>query len=121
MGEKYTAEKYRETLIAIHGMNGGKRKEAFGENRCIFSVSEIIEKYNVYINATKTGEYWERKKDGEMVVVRYVEKNIVYVYLCDGGHTQCFSLKYFIDNHTKTEHQSLYLEAFLEEMKEMSE
>lgn len=124
---EYTAEEYREVLKAIYDMDVEERKNNFGVSALVgdyvknFSVSELIEKYRTYINTPKVGEYWKRKKNGEMVVVRYIKNNVVYVYLCCGGHTDYCSLEHFADNHTRTEHKSQYLESFIKEMEEVSE
>ena len=121
-----TAEEYRKVLMSIYDMNAEERKKAFGVSTLVggyvkdFSVSELIEKYRVYINTPKTGEYWKRKGDGEMVVVRYVKDCMVIVYYCDGGFGCEHSLTYFIDYFVRTEHKSRYLADFLNEMKEVS-
>lgn len=126
MGENYTAEEYRETLLAIYKMNSEEREKVFGLIPFIFDfaknyqASELIEKYRAYSNTPKTGEYWKRKTDGEMIVVRRVEKDIVYLYICDGGCSHILSLKCFTDNYTKTEHKSQYLELFIKEMEKVS-
>lgn len=126
MGENYTADEYREVLMAVQDMNGDKRKEAFDKNKCFsdyikdFPASELIEKYRAYKNIPQIGEYWKDKKNGEMIVIRRIEENVVYIYYCDGGYNNSFSYKYFVGNFVKTEHKSQYLEAFLEEMKEVS-
>lgn len=124
---EYTAEEYREVLREIYDMTYIERKTAFGESRTtldyIFnnSAQEIIEKYRTYINTPKTGEYWKSEENGNMVVVRYSEGNVVRYYRCDNGASDCMSVDYFTENFTKTGHKSQYLEAFLSEMKKVSE
>ena len=126
-GEGYTVEEYRKVLISVHDMNGDERKKAFGEEKWLyeyisdFPASKIVEEYRAYKNGPKIGEYWKRKIGGDMVVVQCVEKGNVYVYRCDNGYKNTFSYKYFMDNYTRTEHKSKYFEAFLSEMKEVSE
>ena len=121
----YTAEEYRNVLKGILDMDMFEREEAFGTKKPAlkyaidYPASEIIEKYNVYINMPRTGEYWKHNVDGEMVVVRYVDKNTVRVYYCDGGYNNSFSYKYFVGSFAKTEYKSKYLEDFLNEMKEV--
>lgn len=125
--KEYTAEEYREVLNKIRDMPSYVREAVFGKNRntldYIFydSAQEIIEKYRVYKDSPspKTGEYWKRKDNNGMVVVRHVEKDAVSIYYLDGG-TNRHSLKYFTNTFARTEHKSKYLEAFLEEMKEVS-
>lgn len=125
-GEGYTAEEYREVLKAIYDMDPVERKNIFGVSTLIsgyikdFSVSALIKKYRAYKNIPKVGEYWKKKENGKMVVVRYVKNNIVYVYLCDGGNTDYCPLQHFADNYTRTEYKSKYLGVFFEEMKEVS-
>lgn len=124
-GEWYTAEEYRKVLSKIYDMGSTEREKAFGVDESIceylknFSATELMEKYRIYKNAPKVGEYWKRKKNGETVVVRRVEENMAYVYYRDGS-TNILTFKYFADNFAKTERKSRYLEAFLEEMKEVS-
>lgn len=124
--DEYTAEEYREVLSAIQDMDSVEREKAFGlyETVCTyvkgFSASELIEKYRAYNDLPKVGEYWKRKDNNGMVVVRHVEKDVVSIYYLDGG-TNSHSLKYFINTFTRTEHKSKYLEVFLEEMKEVGD
>ena len=126
-GEGYTAEEYREVLKAIYDMDSVERKNIFGVSTLIggyikdFSVSALIKKYRAYKNIPKVGEYWKKKENGKMVVVRYVKNNVVYVYLCGCGHTDYCSLEHFAGNYTRTEHKSQYLESFINEMEEVSE
>lgn len=126
MGENYTAEEYRKVLMLIYDMDTEEREKVFGVSKFIpgyieeFSVSELIEKYHAYKNAPKAGEYWKRKDDGEMVVVRYIKDSMVIVYYCNGGFGCSHSLTYFTDYFTKTKYKSKYIEDFLKEMKEMS-
>lgn len=123
---EYTAEEYRYVLNKIYNMNSEEREKAFGEDEFVAdyvehrSAQELIEKYRAYVNTPKTGEYWKRKGDGEMVVVRYVKDCMVIVYYCDGGFGCEHSLTYFIDYFVRTEHKSRYLADFLNEMKEVS-
>lgn len=128
MSENYTAEEYREVLKAISDMNDAEeRKKVFGVYMIFlssyirdFSASELIEKYRAYVNTPKVGEYWKRKRNGEMVAVRRVEENMAYVYYRDGS-TNILTFTYLLDNFTRTEYKSKYLEAFIEEMKEINE
>ena len=124
---EYTAEEYREVLKAIYDMNYTERRTVFGESRATLdyvfnnSAQEIIEKYRTYINMPKTGEYWKSKENGNIVVVRYLDRNnVVRYYYCDNGSSDCVPVDYFTETFTKIEHKSQYLEAFLEEMKEVS-
>lgn len=55
-----------------------------------------------------------------MVAVRRVEENMAYVYYRDGS-TNILTFTYLLDNFTRTEYKSKYLEAFIEEMKEINE
>ena len=124
-GEGYTVEEYRETLKAIYDLNSEEREKVFGSFPFIsdfvksFSASELIEKYRAYVNTPKVGEYWKRKGDGEMVVVRRVEEYMALVYYCDGS-ANMLTFTYLLDNFIRTEHKSKYLESFLSEMKEVS-
>lgn len=128
MSENYTAEEYREVLKAISDMNDAEeRKKVFGVYMIFlssyirdFSASELIEKYRAYVNTPKVGEYWKRKRNDEMVAVRRVEENMAYVYYRDGS-TNILTFTYLLDNFTRTEYKSKYLEAFIEEMKEINE
>lgn len=123
---EYTAEEYRDVIMAIHYMDGVQRKEVFGENSGIsdyvkgFSVSELIEKYRAYVNTPKAGEYW-KNNDGQMIIVRYIKSNIVFYYYCSDGVSSYMRCDTFVECFTKTEYQSQYLESFIEEMKEVSE
>lgn len=125
MGETYTAEEYRDVLNRILDMGEIEREKAFGVSKPALKyvtdcpALEIIEKYRAYKTAPKVGEYWKKKEDGEMVVVRRVKTNMVFIYYCDGGYGSHL-LQYFVDNFVRTEHKSKYLEAFLSEMKEVS-
>lgn len=122
----YTAEEYREVLNKIYGMDSEKREKAFGKDEFVadyvehYSAQKIIEKYRAYVNTPKVGEYWKRKVNDEMVVVRRTEKGMVYVYHCDSS-TNVFTLKDFAINFTRTAYKSKYLEVFLEEMKEVGD
>lgn len=126
-GEGHTAEEYREVLKAIYDMDSVEREKAFGVDESVheylkdFSTTELIKKYRAYKNAPNTGEYWKNDEDGGMVVVRYVERGMVRYYRCNNGTSNCLSIGYFIENFTKTEYRSKYLEAFLEEMKEVGD
>lgn len=126
MSETYTAEEYRDVLNGILDMDVIEREKAFGVSKPALKyvtdcpALEIIEKYRAYKTAPKVGEYWKGKENGVMVVVRYVEENVVHIYCCDGGYGNYFSYKYFVGNFTRTEHKSKYLESFLSEMKEVS-
>lgn len=124
----YTDEEYRNVLNVIYGMSCEVRKEAFGVNKCFsdyikdFPASELIEKYREYINTPKPGEYWRKKEDGQMVVVWFVdvEEDTIFICYCDGGYG-IYSLKYyFVDNFTKSEYKSQYLELFIKEMEKMN-
>lgn len=123
---EYTAEEYREVLNKIRDMPSYVREAVFGKNRntldYIFydSAQEIIEKYRVYKDSPKTGEYWKRKEDGEMVVVRRVKDGMVFIYYCDGGCANSHSLECFVSNFTRTEYKSEYLGLLIEEMEGVS-
>lgn len=125
-GEGYTVEEYRKALSEIYNMGSTEREKAFGVDESIyeylknFSATELMEKYRIYKNAPKIGEYWKRKDNNGMVVVRHVEKDVVSIYYLDGG-TNSHSLKYFTNTFARTERKSKYLEAFLEEMKEVGD
>ena len=88
---KYTAEEYRDVLKAIYDMSTEEREKVFGVSKFIpgyieeFSVSELIEKYHAYNNLPKVGEYWKRKENNGMVIVRSVEKDTVFIYYCNNG------------------------------------
>ena len=122
---EYTAEEYRQVLAAVHDMNGGERKEAFGENKLIsdyvkdVSASELIKKYRAYVNTPKTGEYW-KSTDRRMILVRYIENNIVYYYYCCDGLSSFMSYDIFCKTFTKTERKSQYLESLIKEMEEVN-
>ena len=124
---EYTAVEYRHVLAAVHDMNGGEREEAFGENKCIsdyikdVSASELIEKYRAYANAPKTGEYWKANEGRNMIIVRYIQNNIVYYSYCSDGLSSFMSYDIFCKTFTKTERKSQYLELLIKEMKEVSE
>ena len=125
-GEGYTAEEYREVLKAIYDMDSVEREKAFGVDESVheyledFSTTELIKKYRAYKNAPETGEYWRRKEDGQMIIVRYIKSDVVYYYYCSDGVSSYMSTSNFVTYFTKTEHKSQYLEAFLSEMKEVS-
>ena len=124
--EEYTAKEYRDILNALHDMDVCERERAFGVIKPAwryvidYPASELIEKYRAYVNTPKVGEYWKEKANGEMVVVRNVEKDLVHIYHCDGGFDNCYTLKNFVKNFIKTEHKSQYLESFIREMEEVS-
>lgn len=123
---EYTAEEYRQVLAAVHDMNGGERKEAFGENKLVsdyvkdVSASELIKKYRAYVNAPKTGEYWKVNDGRNMVIVRYIQNNIVYYYYCSDGLSSFMSYDIFCKTFTKTERKSQYLESLIKEMEEVN-
>lgn len=126
MSETYTAEEYRDVLNGILDMDVIEREKAFGVSKPALRyvtdcpALEIIEKYRAYKTAPKVGEYWKRKENGEMVVVRYAEKDIVFIYHCEGGYSDHHLLNFFVNNFTKTEHKSQYLESLIKEMEEVS-
>ena len=84
------------------------------------TVLELIEKYRTYVNTPKVGEYWKNNEDGGMVVVWHVEEDTVFIYHCDGGHTDYLSFIFFVNNFTKTERKSQYLESFIKEVGKVS-
>lgn len=123
---EYTAVEYRQVLTAVHDMNSYERKEAFGENRCLsdyikdVSASELIEKYRAYANAPKTGEYWKANEGRNMIIVRYIQNNIVYYYYCSDGLSSYMQFDVFVKNFTRTERKSRYLHLLFEEMEEVN-
>ena len=124
-GEGYTVEEYRKALSEIYNMGSTEREKAFGVDESIyeylknFSATELMEKYRIYKNAPKVGEYW-KNNDGQVIIVRYIKNNIVYYYYCSNGVSSYMLTCNFVKIFTKTGHESQYLEAFLSEMEEVS-
>ena len=124
---EYTPEKYREVLISIYGMDSTEQEKAFGVDESIygylkdFPPNELIEKYMAYKKAPKIGEYWGRKEDGQMVVVRYIKSGVVFYYYCSDGVSDYASTCNFVKTFTRTKCKSKYLKDFIEEMKDMNE
>jgi len=124
MCENYTAEEYREVLMAIYNMDAEERKNVFGVSALVgdyvkdFPVSELIEKYRVYKNTPRVGEYW--KRNGEVAVVWCVDVEGDTIWICYRDGYDVYSIKYFVNRFTKTEYRSKYLDDFLSEMEEVS-
>lgn len=126
MGENYTVEEYREALIAIYNMDAEERKNVFGISMLVgdyvkdFSASELIEKYRAYSNTPKTGEYWKANDGRNIIIVRYIQNDLVYYYYCSDGLSSFIRYDTFCKTFTKTERKSQYLELLIKEMEEAS-
>lgn len=55
-----------------------------------------------------------------MIIVRYIQNNIVYYYYCSDGLSSYMQFDVFVKNFTRTERKSRYLHLLFEEMEEVN-